>query len=291
MSTILSAGEILWDLFPEYKKPGGSPANLAYHLSVLGNTSLLASRIGMDPEGDSLIQFLEKKDLSTRYIQRDKHLPTGRVTVSLIKDDPSYIIHEPAAWDAIKPTKKLLQLLPSLDAFCFASLSQRSKTTANTIEQILGLLPDNCMSVFDVNLRAPYTDKSLIRTRIISADVIKVNEQEFEILSGWFGTENFGRHVIKTFPDKIVVVTLGASGSAVYTREGYYKHEAYPVSDAGDFVGVGDAFLACFIHLLLKKYSPGDIIGNANKYASFVASQKGSMPSIPPDLIESIHHL
>lgn len=288
MSTIISIGELLWDVFPDYKRPGGSPANLAYHLYTLGNLSHLVSRVGNDFEGDELVRLIKRKGLYSEFIQKDMELPTGKVTVSFNDQEPSYTIHEPAAWDSIVPTQSLLKTLATADAFCFASLSQRNKITANTINFCIENVPDECVKVFDLNLRPPYVDQVLIQKSIKLADVIKVNENEFEILSNWFNTDNFGQHIVNLYPNKIVVVTLGANGSAMYNQNGYYKHEAYPVSESGDFVGVGDAFLACFVHLFLKNHSVNSILNNANKYSAFIASQKGSMPTVPLDLIESV---
>ncbi|TVQ65975.1 MAG: carbohydrate kinase, partial [Balneolaceae bacterium] len=61
----LSFGELLWDVFPGYKTPGGSPANIAYHLHILGNESHLLTRVGSDRAGEELIRFIETKGLRT----------------------------------------------------------------------------------------------------------------------------------------------------------------------------------------------------------------------------------
>jgi len=50
-------------------------------------------------------------------------------------------------------------------------------------------------------------------------------------------------------------------------------------------VGVGDAFLGCFVHLLLKDKNHEEILEQASRYAAYVASCKGSMPTIPHDLL------
>lgn len=33
---IVGIGELLWDMLPEGRKPGGAPANFAYHISQFG---------------------------------------------------------------------------------------------------------------------------------------------------------------------------------------------------------------------------------------------------------------
>ncbi len=70
-SLILSVGEILFDVFPEYKRPGGAPFNFFYHIFRLGLNAVFLSRIGADENGAELLDFLSKRQVSTEYIQTD----------------------------------------------------------------------------------------------------------------------------------------------------------------------------------------------------------------------------
>ena len=50
--TILSLGEILWDVFPDGREElGGAPFNLAFHASRLGHEPVFISAVGDDPRG------------------------------------------------------------------------------------------------------------------------------------------------------------------------------------------------------------------------------------------------
>ena len=42
--SIAGIGEVLWDLFPEYKRLGGGTANFAYHVSQFGFDAAVATR-------------------------------------------------------------------------------------------------------------------------------------------------------------------------------------------------------------------------------------------------------
>ncbi len=286
MFTTLSFGEVLWDVFPDYKKPGGSPANLAYHLHCLGNKSVLLSRVGDDTNGEELIDFLKTKGLSTDHIQTDKKLSTGRVTVNIDEhNEPSYTIHQPSAWDNITTENVSPELVRSLDAICFASLSQRNQVSAESLKILLSSAPTDCLKVFDLNLRPPFIDRELILDLINQSDVIKVNEDEFSKIGEWLETQNPAEEILKNDPSKIIILTLGASGSAMYTSEGYFNQPAYPISGEGDFVGVGDAFLACFTHLVLNEEKHDRILKLANRYAAYVASEKGGMPDILSNIL------
>ena len=289
MYKTLSFGEVLWDVFPDYKKPGGSPANVAYHLHCLGNDSHLLSRIGDDADGKELLQFLEQKGLSTGLIQIDKEQPTGRVTVSIDEEnEPSFTIHQPSSWDYISLENLSDNLLKKLDAICFASLSQRSTVSAKTIQDILSKTGENCLKVFDLNLRPPFVDRETILQNIMESDVIKLNEDEYKSVGQWLGNEHTADEILSQDSDKTVLLTLGAKGSAMYTSEGYYEHPSFPISGDGDFVGVGDAFLACFTYLKLKNSKPEKLLETSNRYAAFVASQQGGMPDVPDEILSMI---
>jgi len=288
MFTTLSFGEVLWDVFPGYKKPGGSPANLAYHLHCLGNRSLLLSRVGDDEPGRELLSFLETKGLDLSFIQTGNNLPTGEVTVTFKGNEPSYIIHQPSAWDAIEITELLKKELNNLDAVCFASLSQRDERSASALSKIIEGVPEKCLKVFDLNLRPPFIPKQTIIKHIHDTDIVKLNEEEYAIVSDWFDTENLAEKLLGIDPSKTVLVTKGSEGSIMHNSIGTFIEKAHPVSGDGDFVGVGDAFLACFTHLRLLHTPDNDILKLANKYAAFVASSKGGMPDIPAGIITSI---
>lgn len=289
MFKTLSFGEILWDVFPDYKKPGGSPANVAYHLHCLGNDSRLLSRVGDDADGNELLQFLKQKGLSTELIQIDKEQPTGRVTVSIDEqNEPSFTIHQPSSWDYISIENISSNILNELDAICFASLSQRSSKSAQTIHDILSNANENCLKVFDLNLRPPFFERETVLQNIRVSDVIKLNEDEYKTVGQWLGNEHTANEILSQDSNKTVLLTLGAKGSAMYTSEGYYEHPAFPISGDGDFVGVGDAFLACFTHLKLKNTVPEKLLEISNRYAAYVASQQGGMPDIPANIFEKI---
>lgn len=285
MYKTISFGELLWDLFPNYKKPGGSPANLAYHLHNLGNQSYLVSRVGNDQLGKELTDFITEKGLSVKHLQTDDKLPTGKVTVTFKDNEPSYSIEEPSAWDSIEYTNELEKELTNLDAFCFASLSQRNETSTNTLLHILEQVPEQCLIVFDLNLRSPFINKNQILQNIDLSDVIKVNEDEFKTLSAWLSSDNLPSLLLSKSPEKKIILTRGGKGSTVFTKNGEFHEPASPISGNGDFVGVGDSFLACITHLILSGSGEQTMLKKANKYAAFVASNQGGMPPISQDLV------
>ena len=58
MIKITCFGEVLWDVFPTYKKIGGAPLNVAARLKSFENDVSVISRIGTDDLGVKIIDFL-----------------------------------------------------------------------------------------------------------------------------------------------------------------------------------------------------------------------------------------
>ena len=93
-------GEILWDLFPEGKKLGGAPFNVACSLKSLGADVEFISRIGQDSLADEILIEVTSKGISTDSIQIDPIHPTGKVEVSLdANGEAAYRIETDVAWD------------------------------------------------------------------------------------------------------------------------------------------------------------------------------------------------
>jgi fructokinase len=103
---IVGLGELIWDLLPAGKQLGGAPANFAYISCLLGNESIVASRIGADDPGREALARLEQMNVSTRYLQIDASHPTGTVRVELdARGEARFAMNEDSAWDYLEWTE------------------------------------------------------------------------------------------------------------------------------------------------------------------------------------------
>ena len=68
---ILVIGEIMFDVFPNYRRLGGAPFNFAYHLKNFGFDVRFISRIGRDGPGKEILDKLERFRFDLQDIQRD----------------------------------------------------------------------------------------------------------------------------------------------------------------------------------------------------------------------------
>ena len=288
---VLSFGEVLWDAFGDGKKAGGAPMNVARHLVQQGVGVAFASSVGMDNSGDLLIGFLQKSGLYSPLIQRDDELPTCEVTVQLDENNQAtYIIPEPVSWDNIQTDSTLIQVAKQASAIVFGSLACRNTATRETL---LNLLDETqALKVFDVNLRPPHYTLSTIETLVASANVVKMNEEEANLLIG--GSSSSLRDQINEFRSKYhnqtICVTRGEHGAIVWHDHEFYESPGCPVK-VGDSVGAGDAFLATFVAGLLAKRPMQMVVDKSCSVGAFVASQRGANPVYPTELLNSLAYL
>ncbi|OKS87986.1 carbohydrate kinase family protein [Mucilaginibacter polytrichastri] len=275
---VLCYGEVLWDTFGTTKKAGGAPMNVAWNLKQQGNDVLFASSVGSDPLGDELINFLQKHGLYSPLVQQDEDLPTCQVTVQLdAEQQATYIIPEPVSWDNIAVTDELLAAARSSAAIVFGTLVCREKVSRNTLFELLD--ETSALTVFDVNLRAPHYQLDTIQTLAAKAKVIKMNEEEANLLIGG-GSGSLKDKIIefqRTYHPQTICVTRGDKGAILWHDDEFYEHPGFKV-EVVDTVGAGDAFLATLVCGLLNNKTPQQIIENACKIGAFVASQQGATP-------------
>lgn len=267
-------------MLPSGHMPGGAPMNVAIHLKYNYYDPIVISRVGTDDLGKALLKFLEENGLSTEYIQLGKTHLTGVVKVNVDdKNEISYKIVEPVAWDYIQYEPEVAQLIAQSSVFVYGSLAARSKTTRETLLQYL---PIAKLKVFDVNLRPPHYNPERILQLLQFADIVKMNNQELELIMGWFGRagaeEQQMAFIREKFGLQMVILTRGEKGASVLTGKGYYQHQGYKV-EVEDTIGSGDSFLATFLSNYLQEQPIEYCLSKACLVGAFVASQKGATPA------------
>ena len=121
-------GEVLFDHFPDGKRVlGGAPFNVAWHLQAFGRAPRFISRVGADAEGRSVLNAMRDWGMDTQSVQVDERLPTGRVSVAIVDNEPAYDIVADCAYDTIKPAP---QPLPSPSGSTLAWMAWMRSSTS-----------------------------------------------------------------------------------------------------------------------------------------------------------------
>ena len=280
--SIVTFGEVLWDIFPAHKKIGGAPLNVSLRMNSLGVNTTMISRIGDDDNGKDIISFLNNQNISSNSIQVGEEYKTGVVNVMINeKGNASYDILYPSSWDKIALTNEMIEKVSESDAFVFGSLICRDEVSRSTL---YGLLDKAKYKVLDANLRAPYYTKEILDELMLKADFIKLNDEElYEISQQLESPYNSFEQNIKFIAEKTntkhVCVTKGAFGAVLYYNGKFYYNSGYFIKVV-DTVGAGDSFLASLLVKLLRGKSPQKALNYACAVGALVAGHEGANPKI-----------
>lgn len=278
--SIFSYGEMLVDILPDVKLPGGAPMNVAIHLRNLGCKAELISKVGNDPLGDKLTDYISKRGLDLSFIQRSEKLLTGSVNVTFDKKHrPSFEVAQHSAWDEIEVES--INKVAKADYFIHGSLACRSAKSKNTLKEYIQRAKGKI--VFDLNLRFPYYNQRLIEELIKSAQWIKLNEEELGILSLWYKwkykkvSDAIMQLIIKYPHLEVIIVTSGEEGATVYSTGNIISKDGMKVK-IQNTVGCGDAFLAGFIARFDETSDINKALDFGIATGALVASSKSANP-------------
>lgn len=285
---IICFGEILWDIFEDGKKLGGAPFNVTNSLKDLGADVEFISRIGKDFLGNEILKELKSRGVSTIFLQEDPIYPTGKVTVSIDSDGSAkYEIDNDSAWDYIEKEAKTVKMVSDASAFVFGSLIARAKS----FEALNSFLKVSKFSIFDINLRPPFYNQSLLIDLMNKSDMLKFNDEELDIIAN--GLESPFNSIDKNIEfiaertkTKIICVTKGKYGAVLYHHGDWFYNNGYRVI-VKDSVGAGDSFLATLINGLIEKEPLQKTIDYACAMGALVANSFGANPTISMNDLES----
>lgn len=284
---IVGLGEALWDVLPDGKKLGGAPANFAYHAAQFGLDTIAISALGEDKLAEETIEALKEHQLN--YLMPRVPYPTGTVQVTLTGDGiPTYDIKENVAWDNIPFTDEMMEIAKNARAVCFGSLAQRNVVSRENIHKFLDATPDDCVKIFDINLRQQFYTKEVIKESLKRCNILKINDEELVLIGRMFGypgldIENKCWLILGKYNLDMLVLTCGTNGSYVFTP-GQMSFQETPKVEVADTVGAGDSFTGSFCASILNGKPVPEAHKTAVQVSAFVCTQNGAMPVVPDRL-------
>ena len=284
ITMILVIGEILFDLFPTYKRIGGAPFNFAFHLKKLGLPVRFVSRVGNDIHGNQILDFLELNQFDTKDIQRDPEHATGTVAIDLDKDgNHTFSIISDTAYDHIAFDKNLEALCHRpWDLLYFGTLIQRTPNGAKLVQKLLSKKSRKAVGFCDINLRPDCYTRATIEASLKAADILKLNQEELEKISGdEKKDQTLGKQVSRlmtTHSLDLVILTLGEQGSKWFTKTTSKQRSATRNQPIIDTVGAGDAYAAMAVAGLLSGLPNTAAMELARKFAGNICGFKGAIP-------------
>ena len=293
--SILSSGEILWDVFPEKELLGGAPLNFSITLMRLGHPVALLTAVGDDPRGLRALEQIRAHGLSTEWVQMISGARTGTAIVTTdSRGNATYRIERPAAFDSRIVDDALLDGIQALAPrwLYFGTLAQSVPGSISLIEGIRKRLP-KIQFFYDANLRDGHWSLPLVQRLSAQTTILQLNEAEARTLHGAvnpskpFSLEAFCQEWVQTYGIGTLCVTLGGNGCAILANGSFEKFAGFPV-DVVDTVGAGDAFAATFLHGILNGWPMNETASFANAVGAIVAGQAGAIVDWTLDTINQV---
>ncbi|MGE4559173.1 MAG: carbohydrate kinase [Desulfobulbus sp.] len=279
---LLIFGEVLFDCFPSGEQIlGGAPFNVAWHLQALGDCPLFISRVGKDERGAGILEAMRGWGMETGGVQVDAAHPTGRVEVTIVKNEPSYDIVADSAYDFIAADELPDPGHCSGGILYHGTLALRHPTARLALDE---LRKRNNLKVFiDVNLRPPRWQRDMVLDLLKNAHWAKMNQDELQQLAGTAADMHEQMAVLQAACGlEQLIVTRGEHGVLVRTDLGAV-HVLQPekVERLVDTVGAGDAFSAVYLHGLLAGWPVAETVNLAQSFAGKVIGLRGATTADP----------
>lgn len=284
MKNIICFGEVLWDVYPDKIEIGGAPFNVYHRLHSFGLDVNFISSVGKDKLGNNVINYFQKNNLSTNFLNVDKNHQTGQVLITLKSGEPDYEILENVAWDYIPFKNDYLKDCNNFDCIVYGSLGIRNDVSYMTLKKLISL---STFKIFDLNLRQNFYSKLKVNYLLNESDFLKINMEELLKLGSIFkfkysDTNSLIESIYLKFNLKFICVTNGSINSSIYDGNNFIIIDSFRVKSI-DNLGAGDNFLACFINeFFIKKNSIKNSLKIASAYGALTTTKIGASPSIKP---------
>ena len=239
----------------------GAEVNFSVGLSRLGHSVAYVSKVGQDPFGEHICDFLAANKIENGYVKVDKEYLTGmQLKAKVLDGDPLVVnFRKNSAFSHFQPEE-----LAGIDwsgvkhvhvTGISAALSESCRAAA---AKLMDTAKAKGIRVsFDPNLRpALWPDKQemvrVINALAAKADIVLPGISEGEILMGSRDPEAIADFYLGQ-GSKAVVVKVGAKGSFVKTSDGEkFESPGFRVEHVVDTVGAGDGFAVGTISALLE---------------------------------------
>lgn len=300
---MVTLGEILIDFtpdgfnelgFPRYiRNPGGAVFNAAVTMAKYGAKTAFLGKVGDDLFGRFLRDYLTSSGVDCRGLCADAGRNTTLAFVSLEpngeRDFAFYRRHE--ADLKLREDELDLDRIRSAKLFHFGSLSLCAEPARQaTWTAVREAKSAGALVSYDPNYReslwAGEDFGTLAAEAMRQADLVKVSEEEGEMLTGLSDPMGIAREIVRQGP-RFAAVTMGGRGSCYATSSASGYAEPFPVNPI-DTTGAGDVFFGTFLYEFITKsisFDDGEqlmtAMRRANKAAALCTTKKGGAPSVP----------
>ncbi len=281
----------------EFRKvPGGAPANVAVGISRLGMTSAFVGRVGDDRFGRYLAAVLKKNGVDISQLQYDSEARTTLAFISLpTPNTREFLFYRNPGADMNLDYRELKKGFMDNTRIChFGSITLINEPSRTSTYKAVEMVKSaGSLISYDPNFRPMLWPsikqaKEIIGHAATLADIIKVSNEELELISGTVDFEKGSKTILDMGP-RICMVTMGEKGCYYATGDFAGYLPAYRVNTV-DATGCGDSFVSGVLfeiaangikELLKKEISLVEAVKFASAAAALTAMKKGVIPALP----------
>lgn len=244
---------------------GGSAANVATAMALLGAEVRLLARVGVDPAAEVALRAARGAGVDLALVQRDAALATGLCFAAVSPGGERTFFSARGANVALAPAEGALSGIGWLHVGGHALLEgvQRETTAALVAEAVERGVPvslDLCLPL----LRRARGEVLALAPRLASLFANALEMDALDAPEGAFA---------------LLAAKLGARGSRLFGR---VCAEAPPFAvEARDSTGAGDAYVAGFLVALARGAAPETAARVGNAAGALTASRPGAAGALP----------
>ncbi|HEU5278334.1 MAG TPA: 5-dehydro-2-deoxygluconokinase [Gaiellaceae bacterium] len=258
---------------------GGFAGNVATGLARLGSTPAIVSRVGPDPHGEFVRDFLSGEGVDVRFLAVDERLMTPPTFCEVWPPDrfPITFYRYPTAPDWQLSPEDFDAAEVAAAPFLLATGTGLAQSPSR--ETTLGALAAHeGVTIFDLDWRPTLWERAddyseLARAAARHADVVIGNEEEVEAAAGEPGA-------LLELGVPTLVLKRGERGALLFHDGEEMDVPGHPV-DVVNGLGAGDAFVAAFVQSLHAGLAYDEAVRRGSVAGALVASQLACSEAMP----------
>ena len=254
---------------------GGKGANQAVASRLCGADVFMVARVGSDLFGPATIENFKKQGIDATHVKQVQGVSSGVAPIFVEPNGQNRILVVKGANDRLRPADvdAAADLLKSVDCMVL-----QFEIPLETVYHCVRFARDNGIRCI-VN---PAPAQPVDLKALDGLDYFVPNESESETISGMpVKTVDDAKKVAEKLLSggvKRVILTLGANGSLLASRESMEHLPAFPVKSV-DSTGAGDAFIGSFAVFLGEGLPEREAVRRANLYAGLSTTGVGTQKS------------
>ena len=254
---------------------GGKGANQAVAARLCGAEVFMVARVGSDLFGPATIENFRRQGIDPTHVKQVEGLSSGVAPIFVEPNGQNRILVVKGANDALKPddVDAAAEMLKSADCIVL-----QFEIPLETVYYTVAFARQNGIRC----ILNPAPAQPVNMGALKNLDYFVPNENEAENITGSQvrsvedATNCAGKLVAAGI--RRVIITLGANGSLLCSREGSEHVAAFPVK-AIDSSGAGDAFIGSFAVFLGEGVPENEAVRRANLYAGLSTTGVGTQTS------------